>query len=172
MRNAKEFINRVVKKMEYNPNQFTVVEYDENEVIENVELLVYEELQLGNMVFLVNSCVPSISKEVAHGYSNSDIAKVITADIDNGVSIIVKGKSETDEGINIQPLGVINSFLNELIKINHQKSVNEFVEETEKVESEQISLKDYYRLNLPNNKIGRKSDETLIKELKEAGFSV
>ena len=37
---------------------------------------------------------------------------------------------------------------------------------------EKISLKDYYKLNLPNNRIGRKSNETLIKELEEAGFKV
>ena len=169
MRNAKEFINRVVKKMEYNPNQFTVVEGGND--VDRIS----DEITFGldeGMVFVLDSLIPSEANECVKDWSVLDNRKVISCDVDNGVSIIVKGKSKTDEGINIQPLGVINSFLNELIKINHQESVNEFVEETETVESEQISLKDYYRLNLPNNKIGRKSDETLIKELKEAGFSV
>ena len=169
MRNAKEFINRVVNKMGYTPSQFTVVEGGND--VDRIS----DEITFGldeGMVFVLDSLIPSEANECVKDWSVLDNRKVISCDVDNGVSIIVKGKSETDEGINIQPLGVINSFLNELIKINHQESVNEFVEETETVESEQISLKDYYRLNLPNNKIGRKSDETLIKELKEAGFSV
>jgi hypothetical protein len=69
------------------------------------------------------------------------------------------------EGINVQPLGIINAFLNQLGMVT--------VEPKEEGEpKEHISLKEYYRLNLPDNKIGRKSDKTLTKELEEAGFSV
>ena len=162
MRNGKDFINRVVKKMGYNPDQFTVIEGG------NDFDRISDEITFGldsGMVFVLDSLVPSESMECVKDWSKLDNRSVITADIENGVSIIIKGE-KGEEGVNIQPLGVINSFLNQLI------NVVEPVDETEQEPTEHISLKDYYRLNLPDNKIGRKSDETLIKELEEAGFAV
>lgn len=172
MRNAKDFISRVVKKMGYTPDQFTVVEGNVySELFDDIENALDE-----GMVFLDGSCVvDSEPYKIALEYNYSPASTIITCDVDNGITIIVPLRDDSDEekeGINVQPLGVINTFLNQLIKIAHQEEVNEFVEETETVESEEISLKDYYRLNLPDNKIGRKSDETLIRELKEAGFEV
>ena len=75
--------------------------------------------------------------------------------------------SEGGETINVQPLGVINSFLNNLIN-----GIEPIQEDDTEENTERVSLKDYYRLNLPWNKIGRKSDATLIRELEEAGFKV
>ena len=168
MRNAKDFINRVVKKMGYTANQFIIGNQEDTDIV------------LSNgMLFLEGTCIPnSDANNLAQAYNDNEEFKVITCDIDNGVSIIVSsfGDIEQLEGINIQPLGVINTFLNQLIKIESQEAVNEFVEEdkeiVEQVDTEHISLKDYYKLNLPDNKIGRKSDKTLIKELEDAGFSV
>ena len=165
MKNGKDFISRVVKKMGYNPDQFTVVDgnvYDEfDEDVSNA-------LDYG-MVFIEGSCVnDSIAYQIVREYNTSESYRVITADIDDGVSIIVSALSDTVEGINVQPLGVINAFLNQLIKGTIQEPTNT----TAQNESEHISLKDYYRLNLPDNKIGRKSDKTLIRELEEAGFKV
>ena len=161
--NSKQFIDRVVNKMGYNPNQFTVVEGG------NDFDRISDEITFGldsGMVFLLDSCVPDTeANECAKEWNKLNDRKVITYDMDGGVSIIIKGESESVEGLNVQSLGVINSFLNNLNK------VVEPVEEVEP-EVENVSLKDYYRLNLPDNRIGRKSDETLIKELKDAGFSV
>jgi len=165
MRSAKDFINRVVRKMGYNPDQFTVVEggNDFDRISDEITFGLD-----GGMVFVLDSLIPTEANECVREWSLLDNRKVISCDVDNGVSIIVKGE-KGEEGINVQPLGVINAFLNQLIKIESQEATNDFVEETE---TERISLKDYYRLNLPDNKIGRKSDKTLIKELEEAGFKV
>jgi len=169
MRSTKDFINRVVKKMGYDSSQFTVVESGNFEEVS-------ERITFGlvtGMVFVLDSLTPSEANKCVKDWSGLDDRSVITADIDNGVSIIVKGNIiESTDCVNVQPLGVINSFLNQLIKDDHQENVNEFIEESKTVESEQVSLKDYYRLNLPYNKIGRKSDKTLIRELKDAGFKI
>ena len=103
------------------------------------------------------------------GILTNDSPWLFTFDKDSGVSLIVSyaDDSEIVEGINIQSLGIINTFLN-LFNTYSVEPVNEIEQEP----TEHISLKDYYRLNLPDNKIGRKSDETLIKELEEAGFKV
>ena len=166
MRNGKEFINRVVKKMGYNPDQFAVVESGN---LEEVDVAVFDD---GIMTFITGSLTPnSEANDTVKHFHELDTCSVITANIDSGVSIIVSVASinEDTEGVNIQPLGIINSFLNQLINIGNQEATNEIVEE---VETERISLKDYYRLCLPENKIGRKSDDTLIKELEEAGYKV
>ena len=169
MKSKEEFIKRVVNKMGYFKNDYTVVEGGNDfDRISDEITFAFDD---GKMAFVLDSCIPSEANETVKDFSKLPQYSVITFDKFNGISIIVNVHGE-DEGLNIQPLGVINTFLNNLIKIEHQEEVNEFVEETETVEIEEISLKDYYRLNLPDNKIGRKSDETLIKELKEAGFEV
>ena len=165
MRNAKEFIDKVTKKMQYSPSEYTVI--DDSNVYEELKEDIINALDIG-MVFIEGTCIPDSPANQLAKECNS-----ITWDNGNGISIIVPSDHYLTEGINIQPLGVINTFLNELIKLKVepillQDTINEEDEETK----EHISLKDYYRLNLPENRIGRKSDATLIKELEEAGFGV
>lgn len=179
MKNTKDFINRVVKKMGYSPSEFIEVEGD---VYEDVLNDTHEGLNEG-MVFLIDTCIKdSAANQIAKEYNESEYYQVITfeKDKDNSVSIIVSCADghETVDGVNIQPLGIINAFLNQLTKIGVviEDTVVDGIQEPNKksVEAltEHISLKDYYRLNLPDNKIGRKSDDRLIKELEEAGFKV
>jgi hypothetical protein len=171
MKNGKDFINRVVKKMGYNPSDYTTVE---GNVYDEVKEDVLNGLDEG-MVFLIGACVPdSPANQIAKSYHELGNRSVITCDVDNGVTIIVAcvDDSEKIEGVNIQPLGVINAFLNSLTKLDvaPKESIKEVESKEEDVE--RISLKDYYRLCLPDNKIGRKSEATLIKELEEANFKV
>ena len=167
MRDTKDFINRVVKKLGLNPNEFTVIE--DSNVYEDVNEDIINALGKG-IVFIEGSCIPnSVANQVAKEFNSLNECKVFTFDKDSGVSLIVSyaDDSEIVEGINIQSLGIINTFLN-LFNTYSVEPVNEIEQEP----TEHISLKDYYRLNLPDNKIGRKSDETLIKELEESGFKV
>lgn len=164
MRSSKDFIDRVVKKMGYTTNDYTVVEGD---IYEEVKEDVLNGLDNG-MVFLMGACInDSAANQIA-----IECNGVITCDIDNGVTIIISVllDSTTHEGINIEPLGAINAFLNDINKIE-VKVVPDNKTDIED-SSEHTSLKDYYKLKLPENRIGRKSDKTLIKELEEAGFSV
>lgn len=194
MKNTKDFINRVTNKMVYNPSDYTVIE--NSEVYEEVKEDIVNALDDG-MVFIEGTCIPdSVANQIAKEYNSFDTNKVITCDVDNGVSIIVPfdNKSELIEGVNVQSLGVINAFLNEYIKSKEplkevvlevftkkgvvQPDIKEVMSTKSDIKFkkgepiEHIPLKDYYRLNLPDNKIGRKSDETLTKELEEAGFKV
>lgn len=158
MRNNKEFIEKVTKKLGYNKNRYTVVE--DSGVYEDIKEDVINALDKG-IVFIEGACVPnSAVNQVVKDLDS------ITWDNDNGISIIVSVNAGENDTINIKSLGEINAFLNQFMKAPVVK-----VEENEDLK-ERISLKDYYRLNLPDNKIGRKSDDTLIKELEEAGFKV
>jgi len=161
MRNNKEFIEKVTKKLGYNKKQYTVIE--DSGVYEDIKEDVLNALDNG-IAFIEGACViDSVVNQVVKEFDS------ITWDNDNGISLIVSVNPGENEGtINVHPLGVINAFLN-----GFMKGVSESIKEDDAEEDkERISLKDYYRLNLPWNKIGRKSDATLIKELEDAGFKV
>ena len=165
MKSANDFIRRVSNKMGYAPTGFTVIE--DTGVYEEVKEDVVNALDNG-MAFIQGTTVAdSIPNQIAKEYNSLATCKVLTYDKFNGVTLLINynDNSDTVEGVNIQSLGVINSFLDELIN-------GIPVKEVDKESTDHISLKDYYKLNFPDNRIGRKSDETLIKELEEAGFKV
>ena len=154
MKNENEFIKRVSDKMGYSNDGYTVIEKDETDY----------EINDNGITFVIGSCIDgNTSNEIVKEYNLSKDYKVMTFDKWEGISIIAPFSCESGEGLNIQGLGTINSFLTLLL-------AKPVIEEEELIEN--ISLKEYYKLNLPDNRIGRKSDETLIKELEEAGFKV
>jgi len=124
--------------------------------------------------------------KVATEYNNKEGYEVLTWAKDFGVTIIFHSSNSTSydygyefedlisskyESVNAQNIGIINELLS-LYKSSGCKNVIEdtFIDGVK--QPKDINLKDYYRLCLPSNRIGRKSDKTLIKELKEAGFNV
>jgi len=166
MRNNREFIEKVTKKLGYNKNKYTVVE--DSGVYEEIKEDVINALDKG-IVFIEGACIPNSAVNQVVKELNS-----ITWDNDNGISIIVSVNAGENDTINIKSLGEINAFINLLMSVDALKPeiVEPIKEESSEDLKESTSLKDEYRKNLPNNKIGRKSDATLIKELEEAGFKV
>jgi len=190
MRSIPKFISRVINKMGYSINDYTII--DDSSSYEEVKEDVKNGLDKG-MVFIEGACVPNtVPNKIVEEYNSIDTVKVLTCDNHTGISIIINYKDESLKGINVQSLGAINLFLNELqdssIK-NIDKSfskdfapIKEILKEKsnelsskDKEDLEEKSLKDYYRncfKDFSDKKIGRKSKETLIKELKEAGFKI
>lgn len=137
--------------------------------------------------------------ELAVKCYNAPWFDVITWNKDFGVSVITKGdksgefmyRPNFDElissnyaTVNAQNLGVINEWLDNYkvfgVEPSKQKEVETevFIREgvvaptIEEVFKQELSLKERYKLSFPDVRIGRKSDKTLIKELKEAGFEI
>ena len=124
--------------------------------------------------------------KVAIEQNNSPYANVITWNKDFGVTIITKetttpqsyGISYSDltknnfEAVNCQPLGVITSFLETLRTFQIDEDLDRAEEEITSFDIESIDIKEYYKLCFPDRRIGRKKEETLIKELKNGGFEV
>jgi len=160
MKNEKEFIHRVTKKLAWFKGGFETIESEStpNEFSNSI-------------LFVTNSIGNKSANDFVITHATCSSSKVLTFDKFGGISLIIPFECESDDNINIQSLGVINSFLNHYENVTNQIANIEFKKE-EQEDAEHISLKDYYRLNLPDNRIGRKSDETLIKELEEAGFGV
>jgi hypothetical protein len=153
------------------------------------------------MVVMHDTCPPTIGHagryregewcgdayKVAIEQNNSPYANVITWNNDFGLTMITKGNTEPQsyglsysdltanrfKAVNAQNSGVIVAFLDSLrtFKIDDDLDRVE-LEEQKTFDIEEINIKDYYKLCFPNRKIGRKKEETLIKELKEGGFEV
>lgn len=153
------------------------------------------------MVVMHDTCPPTIAHagryregewcgdayKVAIEQNNSPYANVITWKNDFGVTLITKDNTEPQsyglsysdltannfKAVNVQHSGVIVSYLDALRTFKIDEDLDRVELEEEKTfDIEQIDLKDYYKLCFPDRKIGRKKEETLIKELKEGGFEV
>ena len=195
MRSKEEYINKVIEKMEYTSyleigvsqeGYFNTVRInkdvvDAGERVESIYDIIF--INISDDIEYMTDCVElallhlstngmivlnDTAITTTASYELATNCNGITWDKFNGVTLIPYASEllNKEDNINIQSLGAINTFLNEYTKIS-KVEVNE---EGDLVE--RISLKDYYRLCLPDNKIGRKSDATLIKELEDAGFKV
>ena len=129
--------------------------------------------------------------KVAIEYNNSKDHSVITWNKDFGVTIITKDTMEAKqfgfsfsdltrnnyEAVNAQPIGIILEYIDFLgLSKNSEVDLIDSIEldNIQQKDSDVIlmELKEYYKLNFPDRRIGRKKEETLIKELKDAGFEV
>lgn len=134
--------------------------------------------------------------KVATEYYNSEGFRVFTWNKDFGVTVLVKDSralvmeypttfeyliKSNYESVNAKSLNELNEIFEHLKKSNEGSkdahNTNESNKLSDKIDRagvpvETIPLKEYYKLCFPDNRIGRKSDKTLIKELKEGGFEV
>ena len=159
-----------------------------------------QHIKPNGMVVMHDTCPPTLGHagrhregewcgdayKVAIEQNNSPYANVITWNKDFGVTIITKetttpqsyGMSYSDltknnfEAVNCQPLGVITSFLETLRTFQIDEDLDRAEEEITSFDIESIDIKEYYKLCFPDRRIGRKKEETLIKELKNGGFEV
>ena len=132
--------------------------------------------------------------KVAIECNNSDKAEVYTWNKDFGVTIIMPGEGSTIneygltysdltknnfQAVNSQPIGVLTAMLESFSVLRRNIEDDEALdrveldhEEVQTLDIEEIDIKEYYKLCFPDRRIGRKKEETLIKELKDGGFEV